>query len=226
MIVLRALVWFLLLPLAQGRADETIRQGVLKPCYLFSAGKGPRWIAPVAVEFRENHFERAQPAIDDRFSQPTAEALTWQKKRLKPEIEDIGRLGGRRILKVAYRYEELHTLNTICVLLAMETESGSGWFAPFYAISSEAFEGCFVSGKDVAFGYVATLRFSGTGGYRTHHLFDLMGGHPRLVRTVNSGRIWRPDFDSDAEFEKALKRPNDEESISRGELGEETPVGK
>jgi hypothetical protein len=68
---------------------------------------------------------------------------------------------------------------------------------------------------------VATLRFSGTGAYRTHHLFDLKGAHPKLVRTVDRGRIWRPDFDSDADFEEALKRPNDEEAILRGELAEE-----
>ena len=215
MIVLRALVLFFLLPLGQGRADETIRQGVPKPCYLFSWGKGPRWIAPVAVEFREEHLQSEQPSVDDSFSEPTPEALTWRKKVMDPKLEDIGRANGRRILKIEYRHEKPE-----------ELWDNSGWFAPFYAVCPEHFVGQFVSGKDVAFGYVATLRFSGTGAYRTHRLFDLKGGHPRLVRTVNSGRIWRPDFDSDAEFEKALKRPNDEESIFRGELGEETPEGK
>jgi hypothetical protein len=226
MIVVRALVLFLLLSLAQGRGDETIRQGVPKPCYLFSAGKGPRWVAAVAVEFREEHLQSEQPSVDDSFSEPTPEALKWRKKVLDPKPEDIGRASGRRILKIEYRHEKDEDLWNNCVMLAIETAEGSGWFAPFYAVCREHFVGQFVSGRDVAFGYVATLRFSGTGGYRTHHLFDLMGGHPRLVRTVDRGRIWRPDFDSDAEFEKALKRPNDEESIFRGELGEETPVGK
>jgi hypothetical protein len=199
---------------------------VPKPCYIFSAGKGPRWIAPVAVEFQENHFQWQQPAVDDSFFEPTGEALKWHKKTLEPKLDDIGRANGRRILKIEYRHEEPATLNKICVLLAMETESGSGWFAPFYAINSEAFKGCFVSGKDVAFGYVATLSFSGTGAERTHHLFDLKGGHPKLVRTVNSGRVRRVDFDSDANYEKALKSWDDEKAIFRGELAAEVKAAE
>lgn len=226
MIALRALALFLLLTVVPAHGRETIRQGVPKPCYIFNVGKGPRWMAQVPVEFREEHLQKEQPFVSDSFFEPTPDALVWHKKSLEPEIEVVGRAAGRKMLKIEYRYTELHTLSNICVLLVMETEEGSGWYAPFYAICSERFAGQFVSGKDVAFGYVATLNFSGTGAERMHHLFDLKGEHPKLVRTVDRGRTWRPDFDSDADFEKALKRPDEEEAIFRGELAAEAPAGK
>lgn len=221
MIVLRALIPLLLLLVAPAHARETIRQGAPKPCYIFSWGKGPRWIAPVAVEFQENHFQWEQPYVDDSLFEPTGEALKWRKKELDPKHEEIGRANGRRILKIEYRYEQVEFLWNNCVMLAIETAENSGWFSPFYVVCPQRFAGQFVSGRDVIFGYVATLSFSGTGAYRTHHLFDLKGEHPKLLRTVNSGGIKRRDFDTDADFERARKMPNDEEAILRGELAGE-----
>ncbi len=62
-----------------------------------------------------------------------------------------------------------------------------------------------MSGRDVAFGYVATLEWSGTGALRSHYLFDLRRPHPVIVGTVDSGRVVRNEYNSDAEFEEANK---------------------
>src|SRR5688572_8668897 len=104
------------------------------------------------------------------------------------------------------RYEWLDPEQTqLKLILAIETARDSEWFSPFFAAHPELQSGQFISGRDVLFGYVVTLEASGTGAFRTHHLFDLRQPHPRIVNTVTAGRIRRSDFDTDAEYEQALK---------------------
>lgn len=199
-------------------ADEgTLRHGKSKECYLFSFGKGPDWITAVDTEFQLNHLNQSQPFVDDQFFDPTPEALGWIESHKKPKIEEIARFQGRKIIRINYSHQEKHQDILDLVMLAIETEVNSEWFSPFFVASPEYFCGRFISGRDVAFGFMATLEYSGTGSFRTHHLFDLAGEHPKLVRTVHAGRVRRIDFDSDEEYEEALKVFEAEKQIYKGE---------
>ena len=203
--IARALLALFILPVICFAEDGGIRQGKPKDCYLFSWGKGPNWIASVPTEFQLNYLETRQPFVDDSFFEPTAEALGWTENKNKVEIEEIARVDGRKIVRADYSHQGEHRQMLDSILLAIETDENSDWYSPFFVASPELFSGRFVSGDDVAFGYLATLEYSGTGAYRTHHLFDLRGSHPKLVNKVDSGRVRKVDYDTEDEYQAALK---------------------
>ncbi|MEQ1862464.1 MAG: hypothetical protein ABMA13_21305 [Chthoniobacteraceae bacterium] len=186
-------------------ADDAIRSGTPKDCYIYSWGKGPDWIAKVSTEFRLSLLNRQMPYVDDQYFEPTDKALTWIDRKKEPIITTIATVEGRKVVRVEYPEKGSFGRTIGTVLLAVETARDSEWFSPFFAAQPELFTGQFISGRDVAFGYVATLEWSGTGAFRTHYLFDLRQPHPRIVSTVSAGRVRRPDYDTDAEYEHALK---------------------
>jgi hypothetical protein len=213
LMIFRALLALLILPAVCSAEDEGIRQGQPKDCYLFSWGKGPNWIAEVPVEFQVNYLETMQPFVDDRFFEPTPEALGWTEMKHKPQVEEIARVNGRKIIRADYTHQGEHRQILDLILLAIETAEYSDWYSPFFVATPELFSGRFVSGDSVAFGYLATLEYSGTGALRTHHLFDLRAHHPKLVRKVDAGRVRKVDYDTEEEYEKALKVFEDEKEI-------------
>jgi hypothetical protein len=161
-------------------------------------------------------LNRQMPYVDDQFFEPTDKALTWIHRQKEPTISTIATVDGRKVIQVEYPEKGRvgRTIGTL--LLAIETAQGSEWFSPFFAAQPELFSSQFVSGRDVAFGYIATLEWSGTGALRTHYLFDLRQPHPRVVGTVSAGRVRRPDFDTDAEYEEALKGLDQERDLMAG----------
>ncbi|MEO0453423.1 MAG: hypothetical protein AAFY98_04725 [Verrucomicrobiota bacterium] len=213
--IYRALIVFLLLPSLCLAEDEGIREGKPKDCHLFSWGKGPNWIAEVPTEFQLNYLESRQPVVDDRFFESTADALGWRQKEHELQIEEIARVDGRKIIRAEYTHKGEHRQILDLILLAIETDENSDWFSPFFVASPELFSGRFVSGDDVAFGYLATLKYSGTGAMRTHHLFDLRAHHPKLVNKVDVGRVRSVDYDSDEEYQRALNVFENEKEICR-----------
>ncbi|RYD85612.1 MAG: hypothetical protein EOP84_01900, partial [Verrucomicrobiaceae bacterium] len=70
-------------------AEDDLRSGTQKDCYLYSMGKGPNWNAKVSAEFRLSLLNRQMPYIDDRFSDPTEKALTWIERQKEPTITTI-----------------------------------------------------------------------------------------------------------------------------------------
>jgi hypothetical protein len=186
-------------------AEDDLRSGTPKDCYLYSWGKGPDWTAKVSTEFRLSLLNRQMPYVDDQYSEPTEKALTWIKRQKKPTITTIATVDGRKVIQVVYPEKGSFGKTIGTVLLAVETARDSEWFSPFFGAQPELYRGQFVSGKDVAFGYVVTLEWSGTGVLRSHYLFDLRRPHPVIVGTVDSGRVVRNEYNSDAEFEEANK---------------------
>jgi len=207
-------------------ADEHIREGAPKSCFLFSWGKGPNWKTDVRVEFQRHYLNLKRPYIDDRFSDPTPDALTWIDRTVAPNISEIARVDSRIVLRVDYPIDGKFGRDTECVMLAIETERDSGWFAPFFAAQPELFEGHFVSSESVRIGYIATLAFSGTGALRTHYLFDLTGAHPAVAGTTSAGRVRSVDFDTDAEYQEALKTFDLEAKLLNGESVEPVTESK
>lgn len=195
-----------------------IRQTEPKDCYLFCYGKGPNWLTPIGIEFQLQHLEHQQPFVQDRYSDPTPEALDWTELQQKPIIQEIARSHGRKIVRIDYPHLNEDSEKLDLVMLAIETEIGSDWYSPFFVASEpEYFHGRFISGTQVVFGFLATLEYSGTGVYRTHHLFDFSDDHPRLVRTVHAGRVRKFDFKIDEEYKEALKALDAEKQIFKGE---------
>ena len=186
-------------------AEENVRSGAPKECYLYSYGKGPNWITKVSTEFRISLLNLKMPYVDDQYSEPTEKALTWIDRQTEPTITTIATVEGRKVIQVVYPENGSFGKTIGTILLAIETARDSEWFSPFFGAQPELYRGQFVSGRDVAFGYVATVELSGTGALRSHYLFDLRRPHPVIVGTVDSGRVVRNEYNSDAEFEEANK---------------------
>ena len=186
-------------------AEDNVRSGAPKDCYLYSYGKGPNWTAKVSSEFRLSLLNLKMPYVDDQYSEPTEKALTWIERQKEPTITTIATVEGRKVIQVVYPENGSFGKTIGTILLAIETARDSEWFSPFFGAQPELYRGQFVSGRDVAFGYVATLEWSGTGALRSHYLFDLRRPHPVIVGTVDSGRVVRNEYNSDAEFEEANK---------------------
>jgi hypothetical protein len=187
------------------RAEEDLRSGAPKDCYLYSWGKGPNWSAKVTTEFRLCLLNRLMPCIDDQFSEPTEKALTWIERRKEPTVTTIATVDGRKVIQIIYAEAGSFGKTIGTIMLAIETGRDSEWFSPFFGAQPELYRGQFVSGRDVTFGYVATLESSGTGAMRSHYLFDLRKKHPAIVANVSAGRVAQNDFKTEAEYHEALK---------------------
>lgn len=185
-------------------AEDDLRSGTPKDCYLYSLGKGPNWIAKVSTEFRLSLLNRQMPYVDDQFFEPTEKALTWIERQKEPTITTIATVEGRKVIQVVYPEQGSFGKTIGTILLAIETARDSEWFSPFFGAQPEIYRGRFITGRDVAFGYVATLEWSGTGSFRTHFLYDLRQAHPVILATLNSGRVVRNEFNTDQEYEDAL----------------------
>ncbi len=122
----------------------------------------------------------------------------------------------RKVIQIVYPEEGSFGKTIGTILLAIETAPGSEWFSPFFAAQPELYRGQFVSGRDVAFGYVATLEWSGTGAFRTHYLFDLRKPHSAIIATLAVGRVARNEFTTDAQYEQALKVFDQEADLLAG----------
>lgn len=204
-------------------AEDDLRSGTPKDCYLYSWGKGPNWTAKVSTEFRLSLLNRQMPYVDDQYSEPTEKALTWIERQKEPTITTIATVEGRKVIQVVYPENGNFGKSIGTILLAIETARDSEWFSPFFGAQPELYRGQFVSGRDVAFGYVATLEWSGTGALRSHYLFDLRRPHPSLVGSVDAGRVVRNEFDSDSEFEEANKVFDREADLLSGVLPRKKP---
>ena len=203
---MRALVIALLVAITSVvSAGDDLRSGTPKDCYLYSWGKGPNWTAKVSTEFRLSLLNLKMPYVDDQYSEPTEKALTWIERQKEPTITTLATVEGRKIIQVVYPEKDSFGKTIGTILLAIETARDSEWFSPFFGAQPELYRGQFVTGRDVAFGYVATLEWSGTGALRSHYLFDLRKPHPVIVGTVDSGRVVRNEYNSDVEFEEANK---------------------
>lgn len=203
-------------------ADDVQRVGEPKDCYLYSWGKGPNWAAKVSIEFKLSLFNLRMPVVDDQYFEPTEKALSWVDKQKDPTITFVASVNGRRVVQAVYPDEGDFGKKIGTILLAIETSQKSDWFAPFFAAQPELYEGQFVSGKDVKFGYVATLKWSGTGAMRSHYLFDLLPSHPKIVATLDAGRVNMNDYKTEAEYKEALKLFGREEELLSGLI----PVSK
>jgi hypothetical protein len=162
------------------------------------------------------------PVVDDQYFEPTEKALSWVDKQKDPTITFVATVSGRRVVQAVYPDEGDFGKKIGTILLAIETSQKSDWFAPFFAAQPELYEGQFVSGKDVKFGYVATLKWSGTGAMRSHYLFDLLPSHPKIVATLDAGRVNMNDYKTEAEYKEALKLFDREEELLSGLI----PVSK
>ncbi len=203
---MRALFIVLIAVFAQvAKAEDDLRPGAPKDCYLYSWGKGPNWAAKVSTEFRLSLLNRQMPYVDDRFSEPTEKALTWIERQTEPAITTIATVEGRKVIQIVYPEQGSFGKTIGTILLAIETARDSEWFSPFFGAQPELYRGQFATGRDVAFGYVATLEWSGTGSFRKHLLYDLRQAHPIILSTLDSGRVVRNDFKTDQEYEEALK---------------------
>jgi hypothetical protein len=197
-------------------AEDDLRSGVPKDCYLYSWGKGPNWTAKVSTEFRLSLLNRQMPYVDDQFSEPTEKAFTWIERQKEPTVTTIATVEGRKVIQVVYPEKGSFGKTVGTILLAIETARDSEWFSPFFGAQPELYRGQFVSGRDVVFGYVATLEWSGTGSFRQHILYDLRREHPSILSTLDSGRVVRNEFKTDQEYEEALKIFDHEADLMAG----------
>lgn len=207
-------------------AEDDLRSGNPKDCYLYSWGKGPNWTTKVSTEFRLSLLNLKMPYVDDQYFEPTEKALTWIDRKKEPTITTIATVEGRKVIQVVYSEKGSFGKTIGTILLAIETARDSDWFSPFFGAQPELYRGQFVSGRDVAFGYVATLEWSGTGALRSHYLFDLRRPHPAILATADAGRVRRPDYDSDAEYEEALKMFEREADLLAGIVPRTKPTKK
>lgn len=187
------------------RADEHKRLGEPRNCYLYSWGKGPNWITSISTEFRLSLLAREMPRVDDQYFEPTDKALIWVRKENEPVITTLASVDGKKVIQVVYPEQGSFGKTIGMILVAIETSRESGWHSPFFAAQPELYRGQFVNGKDVKFGYVATLEWSGTGSMRSHYLFDLQAPHPKIVATCNAGRLRPTDYKNETEYAHALK---------------------
>lgn len=216
---MRALVILLFAVFLQsGRAEEDLRSGTAKDCYLYSWGKGPNWSVKVSTEFHLSLLNRQMPNVDDRFSEPTEKALTWVERQREPEVTAIATVEGRKVVQVVYPEQGSFGKSIGTILLAIETARDSEWFSPFFVARPELYRGQFVSGRDVAFGYVATLALSGTGSFRKHLLYDLRRDHPVILSELDSGRVVHNEFETDREYEEALTIFDHEADLLAGSI--------
>lgn len=207
-------------------AEDNLRSGSPKDCYLYSWGKGPDWTAKVSAEFQLSLLNRQMPYVDDQYSEPTDKALTWIERQKEPVNTIIATVKGRNVIQVVYPEKGSFGKTIGTILLAIETARGSEWFAPFFVAQPELFRGKFVNGRDVAFGYVATLEWSGTGAYRTHYLFDLQRPHPSILATLHSGRVVLNEYKTEAEYQEALKVFDRESDLLSGIIKRTKPAKK
>lgn len=200
------------------RAEDDIRSGVLKDCYLYSWGKGPNWTVKVPTEFRLSLLNRQMPYVDDQYSDPTEKALTWIQRTMEPTTSTLATVDGRKVIQVIYPETGRFGKTIGMILLAIETARDTDWYSPFFAAQPELYRGQFVTGRDVPFGYIATLEWSGTGSLRTHLLYDLRQPHPVILKKLNAGRLARNEFKTDREYDEALKNFMHEADLLSGIL--------
>ncbi|MCP4645548.1 MAG: hypothetical protein GY851_34205 [bacterium] len=199
---------------------EEIREGSPKPCYLFCFSEGPEGMTQIRTEFHLDYLDEMQPLVRDSGISPSPEALRWAEKTDEPETELVGLVDGRRIMRITYPSDGLYGRQIGCVMLAAEVEPDSWWFAPFFVAEPEIFSGRVVSGRDIASGYIATVRYDGSGMFRTHYVFDLRTKHPKYVTRVDAGRVRRHEFDAEVKYQEALKSLEAEERLFKGILGD------
>ncbi len=221
-----AMLTLLIAASALVRAEDDLRSGPPKDCFLYSWGKGPNWTAKVSTEFRLSLLIRQMPYVDDQYSEPTEKALSWIERQKEPTVTTLATVNGRKVIQVIYPEAGSFGKTIGMILLAIETASDSEWYSPFFGAQPERYRGQFVSGRDVAFGYVTTLEWSGTGAFRSHHLFDLRRPHPTIVGTIDAGRVVRHEFDSDAAFEEAGKVFERERQLLSGVIPAKKPDGE
>jgi len=216
---MRALFIVLIAVFAQvARAEDDLRSGAPKDCYLYSWGKGPNWSAKVSTEFRLSLLNRQMPYVDDHFSEPTEKALTWIERQKEPTVTTIATVDGRKVIQIIYPEAGSFGKTVGTIMLAIETGRDSEWFSPFFGAQPELYRGQFASGRDVTFGYVATLEWSGTGSMRSHYLFDLRKQHPAIVATISAGRVAQNEFKTEAEYHEALKIFDREKDLLSGTI--------
>ena len=102
-------------------AEDDLRSGTPKDCYLFSYGKGPNWIAKVSTEFRLSLLNLKMPYVDDQFSEPTEKALAWIERQKEPTITTLASVEGRKVIQVVYPENGPHGKTIGTILLAIET---------------------------------------------------------------------------------------------------------
>jgi hypothetical protein len=214
---MRSLLIVLIAVLAQAAsAEDDLRSGAPKDCYLYSWGKGPNWSTKVSTEFRLSLLNRQMPYVDDRISEPTEKALTWIERHKEPTVTIIATVEGRKVIQIIYPEVGSFGKTIGTIMLAIETKRDSEWFSPFFGAQPELYRGQFTSGKDVTFGYVATLEWSGTGAERSHYLFDLRKPHPVIIGTITAGRIQESEFKTEADYNEALKIYDRESDLLSG----------
>lgn len=207
----------------QAKADEYQRENstTASDCYLFFYwGKGPNSVAKLRTEFQLPHLNTMMPVVADIQLSATDKAFSWVERVKEPTIEYIATVDGCRVISVGYPEPGPFGKEFSLVMLAMETGNESEWFAPFFVASPELLEGQLICGKDVIFGYMASLRFSGTGAFRTHILFELKSTTPKILATLDCGRVRRSEFNSDAEYEEARKIFDVEKALFTGSIAE------
>ncbi|MBL9114996.1 MAG: hypothetical protein JNJ83_08305 [Verrucomicrobiaceae bacterium] len=214
----RLLLIVLATSLSVARAGDDIRVGQPKDCYLYCWGKGPNGTARIGVEFRLSLLDQKMPSVDDRYSDPADKSLNWVERKKAPQIKALAEVDGRRAVEIVYPEAGAFGKTVGMVIAAIETSKGSGWFSPFFVAQPELFRSKFISGRDVAFGYVATLEWSGTGSMRCHYLFDLRKAHPSILTTLSAGRIKLTDYKTEAEYQEALKVFDVEADLLAGKL--------
>ena len=215
---MRHLIFFVLLALSSiVSAGDYLRNGSPKDCFLYTWGKGPNWTTKVTCEFQLSLLSSQMPYVSDQYSDPTAKALTWVKSGKEPAITTLATVKGRKVIQIEYPDAEGKFGKTIdTIMLAIETARGSEWFSPFFAARPELYRGQFVHGRDVSFGYIATLEWSGTGALRSHHLFDFRTAHPSMVAKFDSGRIDMGPDATEADHQKMLKHYDRESDLFAG----------
>ena len=159
-------------------ADEEMRSATPEECYNHSYGKELNWVTKLSVQFRLSLLNRQMPYVDDQYFEHADKALTWierqkrtdgddyrHRRRLQSDSSGISREG-------KFREDNRHGPARDRVNAQL------GVVFSIFAAQPELFIGQSISGRDVAFGYVADLEWSGTGAFRTHYLFDLRQPHP------------------------------------------------
>jgi hypothetical protein len=215
---MKRLILFVFLALSSiVSAEDSLRDGTPKDCFLYSWGKGPNWTAKVTCEFQLSLFSRLKPYVDDQYFDPTDKALKWIKGEKEPVITTLASVKGRKVIQIEYPDAEgKFGKTTDTILLAIETARDSEWFSPFFAARPELYRGQFVHGRDVSFGYIATLEWSGSGQFRCHRLFDFRPAHPSIVATFDGGRINMGDYKTEADYQEALKHYDREADLLAG----------
>lgn len=197
--------------------SEHLRKAKPASCFLYDWGKGPNGFADLIHEFRLSLLDRWQPIVDPS-TVAVPESFHWGEAQTRPKITTLIYYHGRRIVRIEHFETSDRPEKIPCVMLVAETSQGSEWFRPFVVVQPELYSDTVVAGENGGVAVVATLKWSGTGALRTHHVFDLSSPHPKQVAEVSAGRVRSVDFDSEAKYEEALTIFDREAAIFRGDL--------